>query len=52
MAIVHPSNRRLLKHLSKERGHLFAFLRRIELAIPRFSATSADCQFDRHTERI
>lgn len=33
-AIVHPGNRRLLKHLSKERGHLFTFLRRIELEVP------------------
>ncbi len=33
-SIVHPGNRRLLKHLSKENTHLFTFLRRPELAVP------------------
>jgi hypothetical protein len=33
-AIVHPGNRRLLKHMSRERDHLFTFLRRPELGVP------------------
>jgi len=33
-AIAHLGNRRLLKHLGKERGHLFTFLRHPELGVP------------------
>jgi transposase len=33
-AIVHLGNRRLLKHLNKERDHLFTFLRHPELGVP------------------
>lgn len=33
-AIVHDGNRRLLKHLGRERDHLFTFLRHPELDIP------------------
>jgi len=33
-AIVHAGNRRLLKHLGKERDHLFTFLRHPELDVP------------------
>ena len=33
-AIVHAGNRRLLKHLGKERDHLFTFLRHSELDVP------------------
>ncbi len=33
-AIVHAGNRRLLKHLGRERDHLFTFLRRPELGVP------------------
>lgn len=33
-AIVHLGNRRQLKHLSRERDHLFTFLRHPELGVP------------------
>jgi transposase len=33
-AIAHPGNRRLLKHLSRERDHLFTFLHYPELDVP------------------
>ncbi len=33
-AIVHAGNRRLLKHLGRERDHLFTFLRHPELDVP------------------
>ncbi len=33
-AIVHAGNQRLLKHLGRERDHLFTFLRRPELGVP------------------
>jgi transposase len=33
-AIVHGGNRRLLKHLARERDHLFTFLRHPELDVP------------------
>jgi transposase len=33
-AIAHPGNRRLLKHLGRERDHLFTFLHHPELDVP------------------